>query len=128
MPDAAPSRARWPLAVYILCFSIGALNHGGDFLRSGWRPYGWGSIPLELFWTSLIAFDLTVIGLLLSGRRRLGLSLAAIIMTLDVAANTYALLGLAVPSFTVPLLLQTAFFGFVIGSIAFLWPDGGRSA
>ncbi len=49
-------------------------------------------------------------------------------MTLDVAANSYALLGLGIPSFAGPLVMQTAFFGFVVGSIAFLWPKRRTSA
>ena len=122
MRDAAQNRPRRALGLYVLCFSIGAFNHGRDFARFGWRPYRWGSTPLELFWTSLIALDIAVVGLLLSGRRHLGLGLALIVMTLDVAANTYALLGLKISSFVVPLLLQTTFFGFVLGSIGFLWP------
>ncbi len=122
MRDLTHRRARWALGLYILCFSIGALNHARDFVRFGWRPYRWGSTPLELFWTSLIVLDVAVVGLLVFGRRRLGLGLALTVMTLDVAANAYALLRLVIPGFTVPLLLQTAFFGFIIGSIGFLWP------
>jgi len=88
----------------------------------------WRIEPWPRLWTSLIALDLSVVGLLLAQRRRLGLSLAAIVMAFDVAANTYAWLVMKIPLFGVPLPLQTAFFGFVIGSIAFLWPQRGRSA
>ena len=119
-----PNRSRWALAIYVIGFAIGALSHGRDFMVFGWRPYAWGPLPLEIFWTCLIALDAAVVGLLLSGRRRLGLSVAAAIMTVDVAANTYAMLALAIPGFAVPLLLQTLFFGFIVGSIGSLWPLG----
>ena len=48
--------------------------------------------------------------------------MALVIMALDVGANSYALFGLGIPSFSFPLLMQAAFFGFVLGSIVFLWP------
>ena len=121
MLDPGRNRTRCTLSVYILCFAIGAFNHARDFAELGWRPYNWGPGPLEAFWTSLIGLDLAVVVLLLTGQRRLGVVLAAIVMTVDVAANTYALLGLGISSLTIPLLLQTAFFGFILGSISFLW-------
>lgn len=81
-------------------------------------------MPLEIFWTSLIVLDVLIVGFLISGQRRLGLIFAAMVMTADVAENSYALLVLAIPSFALPLLLQTAFFGFILGSIGFLLPSG----
>jgi hypothetical protein len=128
MPDAAPKRTRWALALYVACFCVGASNHAYDFLRFGWRPYRWGSIPLEIFWTSLIALDLLVVGFLVAGRRRSGLILAAVVMTSDVAANAYAWKVMNILAFGTPLLLQTGFFGFIVGSIAFLWPRNEEPA
>ena len=55
--------------------------------------------------------------------RKLGLILAAVIMTLDVTANTYALVVLNIPAFGVAVVLQATFLGFVIGSIPFVWPS-----
>lgn len=115
-------RVRVALACYVICFTIGVLSHGHDFLTYGWRPYRWGSIPLEMFWTSLILLDVSVVALLLIGRRRSGLLAAFTIMILDVAANSYALFGMGIEAFARNLVMQSAFFGFVVGSIAFVWP------
>lgn len=88
-------------------------------------------LSMNVFWTSLVVLNPLVIVLLLTGRRRGGLLLALAIMCIDVAVNSYALFALHIPGFTAPLLLQTAFFGFVLGSIVFLWPrreaTGGSS-
>lgn len=85
-------------------------------------------MPLNLFWTALILLDAAVVILLLLGHRRSGLVLALAIMVLDMAANSYVLFGLNIPFFAVPIQLQTAFLGFVLGSIAFLWPKPERSS
>lgn len=115
-------RVRVMLACYIVCFTIGVFSHGHDFLTYGWRPYRWGSIRLEVFWTSLILLDVSVVALLLIGWRRSGLLAALTIMTLDVAANSYALFGMGIEAFARNLVMQSAFLGFVAGSIAFVWP------
>lgn len=111
------------LAVYILCFAIGTVSHALDFLAQGLRPYSWGPPLLEVFWSSLMVLDPAAAALLLSGKRRAGLALAAIIMVCDVAANSYAFFVLGIEGFAVALPLQAAFLGFVLGSIGFLWPD-----
>ncbi len=116
------------LAVYVVCFAIGVLSHGRDLWMQGWRPYRSGIMPLDAFWTALIVLDALVVGLLLLGWRRLGLFAALTIMTLDVAANSYALFGMGLVYFAGALVLQTAFFGYVVGSIAFIWPEPGTSA
>jgi len=120
--------SRFALSVYVACFSIGAFNHARDFLAWGWRPYAWGPPLLEAFWTSLLAFDVIVVGLILAGRRRPGLLLAAIIMIVDVAANAFAWLALGVPAFAAAVPLQAAFLGFVLGSMPFLWEETASSA
>ena len=123
MKQPASLKVRATLAVYVICFTIGTLSHGHGFLTHGWRPYRWGSIPLEVFWTSLILLDVLVVALLLAGYRRSGLLAALIIMTLDVAANSYALFGMGIEAFAPGLVMQTVFFGFVVGSLAFIWPE-----
>ncbi|NIJ20615.1 CHASE2 domain-containing sensor protein [Sphingomonas naasensis] len=114
-------RARAALAVYIVCFGIGAVNHARDFVVGGLRPYRWGPPLLEAFWTSLIVLDSLVIVLLLARRIRLGLSLALAVMIADVAINSYAWLRLGLVGFNLP--LQAAFMGFALGTTPFLWPD-----
>lgn len=113
---------RIALAVYILCFAIGTVSHALDFLALGPRPYCWGPPLLEVFWSSLVVLDAAAAALLVFGKRRAGLPLAAIIMVCDVAANSYAFFVLGIEGFAVALPLQAAFLGFVLGSIGFLWP------
>jgi len=120
--------ARIVLAVYVACFAIGVMSHGRDFWTHGWRPYRSGVMPLDAFWTALIVLDALVVGLLLTGRRRAGLLMALVVMTLDVAANSYALFGMGAAHFAGKLVMQAAFFGFVVGSIAFIWPRPETSA
>lgn len=116
------------LATYFVCFGIGVLSHSADFLSRGWRPYSFGPPVLEAFWTSLVLLDALVISLIIAGWRRCGLVLAAAIMLTDVSANAYASFGLRIPGFDLALILQTAFMGFVLGSLPFLWPTESPSA
>jgi hypothetical protein len=113
---------RIALAVYIVCFAVGTVSHALDFWVLGLRPYSWGPPLLEAFWSSLVLLDPAAAGLLLLGKRRAGLVLAAIIMVCDVAANSYAFFVLGIEGFAIALPLQAAFLGFVLGSIGFLWP------
>ena len=114
---------RIALGVYVACFTIGTISHALDFVALGLRPYSWGPPLLEAFWSSLVVLDATAAALLLSGKRRARLALAAVIMVCDVAANGYAFFVLGIEGFAVALPLQAAFLGFVLGSIGFLWPD-----
>jgi hypothetical protein len=113
---------RIALGVYVACFTIGTISHALDFAVLGLRPYSWGPPLLEAFWSSLVLLDPAAAGLLLFGKRRAGLVLAATIMVCDVAANSYAFFVLGIEGFAVALPLQAAFLGFVLGSIGFLWP------
>jgi hypothetical protein len=114
---------RIALAVYIAWFTIGTVTHALDFWALGLRPYSWGPPILEAFWSSLVVLNPAAAGLLLFGKHRAGLVLAAIIMVCDVAANSYAFFVLGIEGFAIALPLQAAFLGFVLGSIGFLWPD-----
>lgn len=118
----ADNRSRIVLGLYVACFGIGAANHAHDFIRYGWRPYNWGPWLLEAFWSSLVILDALTILLLLSRFKRLGLLLAVTIMVFDVAANTYALVGLGISAFGLVVPLQATFLGFILGSISFVWP------
>ena len=110
------------LGVYIVGFGAGTFNHVADIWRSGWLPYRFAPIGLNMFWTALTVLDPLVVVALAAGWRRAGLGLAAAIMVADVGINSYAAhrfgwdFGAALP-------LQSAFLGFVLGSAAFLWPD-----
>lgn len=111
------------LAVYLAAFAIATASHASDLVRWGFLPYDFAPRPLNAFWTSLALLDPLVIGLLVSGRRRLGLALAASVMAADVAANSYALFTLGYGEFARSLGFQSMFLGFVLGSLPFLWPE-----
>ena len=83
----------------------------------GWRPYDVAPLPLEVFWSSLIIIDLMVVAVLLFRTKRLGSLLALTVMLFDVAINTYATAFLGFSSLVGPLVLQSIFLGFIIGTI-----------
>lgn len=122
-----PGAERFALAIYILCFGYGALTHAADFVRSGWWPYDHGAPLANMFWNLLVALDASVVALLLLGWRRAGLTLALLVMTADVAINSYASLALGLNGFRMAIPVQAAVLGFVLGSIAFLWPERLRA-
>ena len=122
MRPETPRFARPILAVYVTCFAVGVIMHGLDFLTYGWRPYAWEPPIFEMFWSSRLVLDISVIVLLVLGKRRSGLSLALAIMAADVAVNAYAYFILQIPGFAVALLLQTLFLIFVLCSISYVWP------
>jgi hypothetical protein len=109
------------LALYVLCFTTAAAFHAIDLIRWGWLPYTFAPAILNWFWALLTVADPLAVLLLLTGRRRMGLCFALVVMILDVAANGYAFFGLGYREFAVALQLQAAFLGFILGSIGFLW-------
>lgn len=121
--EKTPLAIRTTLGVYVLCFAGGAYNHARDFIARGPRPYAGVPLPLEAFWSALLLLDLAVIALLLAGRRRAGLGLAAAVMVSDVAINASAAHAFGW-GYGWALLLQSLFLGFVVGSAPFLWPQG----
>ena len=127
MGPRRPSAVRYTLAVYIVCFGIAVLTHALDFVQRGWLPYRLGPLALRVFWNALIGLDAAIVALLLMGRIRSGLVLALTVIAFDVAANAYGMLGLRLPGFEVPLLFQTTVLGFVLGTIAFVWPGNAAA-
>lgn len=117
-----PTPSQVALGVIMAGFAAASAFHLADIVRYGWLPYRFAPLHLNAFWTSLTVFDPLVIAALGTGRRRVGLVLAAAIMVADIAANSYALYALGEAAFAVPLQLQTAFAGFVAGATGFLWP------
>lgn len=113
---------RLALGVYVACFSVGTYTHLLAVRHHGWRPHPFAPDAMNVFWTALTVLDPAVVLALLSGWRRSGLSLALAIMVADVAVNSYAHYGLGISGFEAALQMQTAFAGFVLGSITFLWP------
>lgn len=113
------------LAVYLAAFAAASFFHASDVVRWGLLPYDHAPRWINVFWTSLTLLDPLVIALLVTGRRRLGLALAALVMAADVAVNSYAFFVLDFSASPASLLMQSAFLGFVLGSLPFLWPERG---
>ncbi len=111
--------------VYALCFAIGGLNHLRDFALRGWRPYKSAPLPaVELYWSALVLLDFAVVVLIATGKTRAALLLALAIMVSDVAINVTATRMAGFDVYGWPLLFQAAVLGFILGSIAFVWPIG----
>ena len=126
MRDANHVRQSIMLVLYGAGFADGTIAHLSDLLIAGWQAHHLDPVLLRVFWTALVVLDPAVIALLLLGWRRTGLLLALSIMLTDVAVNSYAALVLHDRGFGVALPLQALFLGFVLGSIAFLWPPSKR--
>jgi len=97
--------------------------------QGGWLPYDWAPLPLNVFWTTLVAWDPLAAGLLL-WRPRVGVALALLLMVVDVAVNSSVTYGLGSVDWyaNVPLQLQTLFLGFVAGAAPLIWLSAGRAA
>jgi hypothetical protein len=77
---------RTVLSVYVGAFAIATACHVLDIARGGWLPYRAHALGLNVFWTALTALDPLAI-LLLIYRRRAGVCLALLIISVDVAVN-----------------------------------------
>jgi hypothetical protein len=81
------SRARnHAVPVYVGAFAVATICHVLDIVRGGWLPYTKYALGLNVFWTSLTFLDPVAIVLLVK-RRRVGLVLALLIISVDVAVN-----------------------------------------
>ena len=85
---ALPWWARWVLAVYLIGFADGTAAHARDLARAGFDAYsGFPQVPLRVFFVSLVLLDPLVV-VLAALVLPAGIWLAAVVMVLDVAANT----------------------------------------
>ncbi|WP_456389789.1 hypothetical protein [Profundibacter sp.] len=114
------SKIHFTVTIYALCFAVGALSHAKDFVIYGWRPYIAAPLPFEIFWSSLILFDLAVVAFLLSKHRHIGIFLALFVMLADVSINMYAAVTLN-GVLVWKIVLQAIFLGFILGSVGFLY-------
>ena len=105
------------------CFFEAAIGHLLDFWQRGWLPYRHAPLPLGAFWTALTPLDLLTAWWLLR-HPRAGLILGTLIMLADVSANSYAkyVLGYQSRYWDLSVQLQSAFLGFVLGGLPFIWP------
>src|SRR5262245_16871521 len=92
--DSAPAStralsqvSRWLRGVQAVCFVVAGLNHAQVMWQGGWLPHDWAPLPLNVFWTTLVVWDLLAAGLLL-WRPRVGIALALVLMVVDVAVNS----------------------------------------
>jgi len=93
------SRARDHAVIlaYVTAFAVATICHLFDIARGGWLPYTKYALGLNVFWTSLAFLDPLAIVLLLK-RRRAGVCLALLIITVDVVVNLTVGLREFVPS------------------------------
>ena len=113
---------KFSLIILSVCFMAASVLHVVDIAHGGWLPYRFAPDFVNLFWSSLAVLD-GLAAVLLWTKRRRGLALALAIMLTDVTVNTSMAYGLELPLSTVPLLLQSAFLGFALGCVLFLWND-----
>lgn len=115
------------LIILSLCLAAGGATHVLDIVNGGWLPYKSVPLALNAFWTSLALLDFVAV-LLLWASRKAGIALTTAIMLADVAINSYATYGLGLGVSFLPLQAQTLFLGFVLGSLALVWPDSEQRA
>jgi hypothetical protein len=83
-----PVWARWVLAAYIAGFTDGTAVHVRDLARAGFHAYSEVPyVPLRVLFISLVVLDPLVV-VLCAFARPAGVWLAAVVIVLDVAANT----------------------------------------
>jgi len=115
------SSERIILFILSLCLVVGGSTHVIDIVLGGFLPYSGVPIPLNIFWTSLAFFDFAAVFLIWK-KRKAGLLLMTAIMLADVIINSYAGYYMKLFQSFAPLQAQSLFLGFVLGSIAFIWP------
>ncbi len=113
---------RFILAILLLGFGWGTFTHALDYIDQGWAPYHMATPDMNLFWNALVFFDAAVFALLLSPFRRTALVAATALVLADVAVNSYAAFGIGLPGFPVGGAFQSAFLGFILGSLPVMWP------
>ena len=107
------------VGVLVAGFTIGTLTHILHLVNVGWIVFDDAPNWMNVYWTALTALDPLAAALLVY-RRSIGLALGAAIILSDVAINSYALYGLALPFGFLSLQLQTLFCGFLLGAGGFL--------
>ena len=113
--ERLPAWARWVLAVYVIGFAEGTVDHVRWMTRGGIHAYaGFGYVPVQVFLVLLIVLD-PVAALLCAFARRAGIWLAVLIMALDVPAN-WAGNWNAMPRFLVSFLPGELFAVFVLAT------------
>lgn len=107
------------VGVLVAGFAIGTVTHTLHLVNVGWIVFDDAPVWMNIYWTALTALD-PLAAMLLIRRRPGGLALGAAIILSDVAINSHALYGLALPFGFLSLQLQTLFCGFLLGTVGFL--------
>lgn len=107
------------IGVLVGGFAVGAVTHSLHLVNVGWVVFDDAPTWMNVYWTALTALD-PLAAVLLIWKRPVGLALGAAIILSDVAINSYALYGLALPFGLLSLQLQTLFCGFLLGTVGFL--------
>lgn len=110
---------RITIGVLVAGFAVGTLTHTLHLVNIGWIVFDDAPTWMNVYWTTLTAFD-PLAAVLLIQRRPVGLALGAAIILSDVAINSYALYGLALPFGFLSLQLQSLFCGFLLGAVGLL--------
>jgi len=120
---AASTTARSIIAVQAACFMVGAASHVGDLLGSG-QPYPGYPLALRLFWLMLLPIDVLLVWALFA-RTLPAVVMAALVMLVDVGANTYATVRVLESDFarSPGLWRQSALLVFILGSAPLLLRD-----
>jgi hypothetical protein len=107
-----PRWARWVLAVYVVGFADGTIDHVMWMTRGGIHAYaGFGYVPVQVFLVLLVVLDPVAL-VLCALVRRAGVWLGVLIMALDIPAN-WAGNWNAMPGFLASFLLGELFALFV---------------
>jgi hypothetical protein len=119
--------SRWLRGIQVVCFVGAGLKHAHDIWQGGWFPYAYAPPAVNVFWTTLVAWDTLTAGLLL-WRPRVGVVLALLLMVTDVAVNSFVRFGQGFVDWYggAPLQLQTLFLGFVAGAAPLVWLSAVR--
>lgn len=113
------------LIIWTIAFLIGAATHALDIWRSGWLPYRFAPLPINIYWTALLPLDLLA-AVLVWIWRRAGIMLAVAIMLSDVAINSMMALIMVDDWPIAPLAMQAGFMLFVIITAPWLWREAAR--
>jgi hypothetical protein len=115
MVSSLPRLDRRVLIVFSLCLAAACLIHVADLWRHGWLPYHFAPLPLNAYWTALTFFD-ALASVLLLLHPRIGLALALLIISSDVALNLFARFNLGLHLRPLFLLLQALFLIAVVAA------------
>lgn len=111
------------LVIYSLCFIGAAINHARDIWANGLLLHSGRPPVCHVFWTSLTFIDPLVPVLLLLGRVKPALLVAAGIMLTDVAVNTWYAYAYRESVYVgnIELIAQTAFLIFLLCTAPIVW-------